>query len=320
MINLETSYEQQYLNCLRYVLATGTLHENRTGTRTIRIPGYMMVHDLRKGFPLLTTKKMAWKLIVHELLGFIHGKTTVEGLGPIWEKDANENGEWLANPHRQGDGDLGPVYGSQWRQFRGVSYVPGKDRTNIDDMVVTSVDQLLVCVQQILTNPDSRRNIVIAWNPTQLKSMALVPCHVLFRFSVDRATGTLNVSVYQRSCDLFLGVPFNMTSYSLFLQIVAMATGLTPGYCTHFLDDTHIYENHFDQVNLQLTREPLAPPSVHILDPFKGLTQLGKSDKLAMDFMESLKPEHFELVGYDESHPAIKAVMATTPKELPKVC
>jgi len=318
-INLQASAEAQYLGCLRYVLATGTPHENRTGVKTIRVPGYMMVHDLRKGFPLLTTKKMAWKVVIHELLGFIHGKTTAAGLGSIWNKDANENGEWLANPHRQGDGDVGPVYGFQWRQFRGLSFVPGKDRNDIDEMVVTSVDQLLEAIRLIISSPDSRRNIVVAWNPTQLKAMALVPCHVLYRFSVDRATNTLSISVYQRSCDLFLGVPFNMGSYALFLTMVAYATGLIPAYFTHFLDDAHIYENHVDQVNEQLTRVPLIPPTVHILDPFDGNARLGPSPELAIQYLEALTPDHVILTGY-QSHPAIKGEMATTPKDLPKVC
>ena len=319
MINLQTSAEQQYLSCLSYVLATGTPHENRTGVKTIRVPGYMMVHDLSQGFPLLTTKKMAWKSIVRELLGFIHGKTTVEGLGPIWDGDANKNGEWLNNQHRQGDGDVGPVYGFQWRQFRGLSFVPGASRDNIDEMVVTSVDQLLESIRLIMTSPDSRRNVVVAWNPPQLKAMALVPCHVLFRFSVDRATSTLSISVYQRSCDLFLGVPFNIASYALFLTMVAKATNLKPGYFTHFLDDAHIYENHLEQVKEQLSRTPLPFPSVSITDPFNGHIGKEQSPELALLFLESLTPEHIKLDGY-ESHPAIKGDMSTTPMKPLKVC
>lgn len=310
-INLQATAEQQYLDCLRYVLTTGTSHENRTGVKTIRVPGYMMVHDLRKGFPLLTTKKMAWKVIVHELLGFIHGKTTVEGLGAIWNGDSNENGEWLANPHRQGDGDVGPVYGFQWRQYRGLSFVPGKDRQNLHEMVVASVDQLLEAIRLIITNPDSRRNIVIAWNPTQLKAMALVPCHVLYRFSVDRATKTLSISVYQRSCDLFLGVPFNIASYALFLIMVAKATGLTPAYFTHFLDDAHIYENHLDQVNEQILRTPFSLPTVSLNTQFDA--SLGTTPKLSIDFLESLTADNVMLDDY-QCHPAIKGKMATTPK------
>jgi thymidylate synthase len=229
---------RQYLELLDHVLEKGIRKQDRTGTGTISIFGYQMRFDLREGFPLLTTKKLHFKSILHELLWFISGDTNIKYLNDngvrIWDEWADENG------------DLGPVYGSQWRSW------PAADNRKIDQMAAV--------IGSIKSSPDSRRHIVSAWNPGEIEKMALPPCHILFQFYV--AGGELSCQLYQRSCDLFLGVPFNIASYSLLTLMMAHVTGLKPGEFVHTLGDTHIYLNHINQVKLQLTREPFKLPEV----------------------------------------------------------
>ncbi len=262
---------KQYLDLLRDIMEHGTVRGDRTGVGTKSLFGCRMRFNLEDGFPLLTTKKVHLKSIIHELLWFIAGDTNIKYLHDhgvsIWDEWADENG------------DLGPVYGHQWRSW------PAPDGRVID--------QLSNAVETIRTNPESRRIIVSAWNPAEIDRMALPPCHALFQFYV--ADGRLSCQLYQRSADMFLGVPFNIASYSLLTMMIARICGLRPGDFIHVTGDTHIYLNHFDQVALQLSREPRPLPTMRLNPDVKSL----------FDF----KYEDFELINYDP-WPAIKAPVA----------
>ncbi|MCA9835405.1 MAG: thymidylate synthase [Trueperaceae bacterium] len=233
---------QAYLDLMRHVLEHGTDKGDRTGTGTRSVFGYQMRFDLGKGFPLVTTKKIHFKSIVYELLWFIKGDTNVRYL--------QENGVSIWNEWADESGELGPVYGAQWRSWRGVG---GQ-----------TIDQLSEVIEQIKTNPDSRRLIVSAWNVGELADMALMPCHALFQFYV--ANGKLSCQLYQRSADIFLGVPFNIASYALLTMMIAQVTGLKPGEFVHTLGDAHLYSNHFEQAKEQLSRDPLPLPEL-VLNP-----------------------------------------------------
>lgn len=260
-----------YLNLLEHVMDHGTRKEDRTGTGTLSTFGYQMRFDLSDRFPLLTTKKVHLKSIIHELLWFLSGDTNIgylkENKVRIWDEWADEQG------------NLGPVYGAQWRSWRGAD---GE-----------TVDQIQQVLEQIKTNPDSRRMIVSAWNVGELKNMALPPCHAFFQFYV--ADGKLSCQLYQRSADVFLGVPFNIASYSLLVMMMAQECGLKPGEFVHTLGDAHLYLNHLDQASEQLKRLPKKLPRM-ILNP---------EVKRTLDF----RFEDFELVEYDP-HPTIKAPIA----------
>jgi len=262
---------KQYLDILKDVMFTGVDKSDRTGTGTRSVFGRQMRFNLQEGFPLLTTKKVFLKGVIHELLWFVAGDTNIKYLTDngvhIWDEWADENG------------DLGPVYGHQWR-----SWPDGRGGT---------IDQLAGVVEQIRKNPDSRRLIVSAWNPAEVDDMALPPCHTLFQFYV--ANGRLSCQLYQRSADLFLGVPFNIASYALLTMMVAQATGLVPGDFVHTLGDAHVYSNHFTQVTEQLQREPRALPTMTINPDVKDVF--------------SFRYEDFTLTGYDP-WPAIKAPVA----------
>lgn len=262
---------KQYQDLVRHVLNHGNQKEDRTGTGTVSVFGYQMRFDLNAGFPLLTTKKVHLKSIIHELLWFLQGSTNIAYLKEngvrIWDEWADENG------------NLGPVYGYQWRNW------PKPDGTHID--------QITQVVNMIKTNPDSRRLIVSAWNVADVDQMKLPPCHAFFQFYV--ADGKLSCQLYQRSADIFLGVPFNIASYALLTMMVAQVCGLKLGDFVHTLGDAHIYSNHFDQVNEQLTRDLRPLPTMRINPNVKDI----------FDF----KFEDFELEGYDP-HPPIKGVVA----------
>jgi len=229
---------KQYLQLLDHVLKNGIEKRDRTGTGTISVFGYQMRFDLEAGFPLMTTKKLHLKSILHELLWFISGDTNIKYL--------NKNGVKIWNEWADKDGNLGPVYGYQWR-----SWPAGDGR---------KIDQLSGVIKSIKENPDSRRHVVSAWNVGDIDKMAIPPCHLLFQFYV--AGGKLSCQLYQRSCDIFLGVPFNIASYALLTLMMAGTTGLKPGEFVHTLGDAHIYLNHIEQVRLQLTREPYKPPAM----------------------------------------------------------
>ncbi|MEE9461411.1 MAG: thymidylate synthase [Bacteroidales bacterium] len=258
---------QQYLNLLSHVLENGAEKSDRTGTGTISVFGYQMRFNLADGFPVLTTKKLHLRSIIHELLWFIKGETNIDYLQQnkvsIWD-------EWA-----DAGGDLGPIYGYQSRKWPA-----GEDN---------QIDQINQVIQSIKENPDSRRHIVSAWNVSELSKMALPPCHVLFQFYVNQ--GKLSCQLYQRSADIFLGVPFNIASYSLLLMMVAQVTGLKAGEFVHTLGDAHIYRNHLDQVKLQLTRDPRPLPTM-AMNP-------AVTDILDFQF------EDFELQNYDP-HPHIR--------------
>jgi thymidylate synthase len=260
-----------YLDLLRHVLDHGARKDDRTGTGTLSVFGYQMRFDLGAGFPLLTTKKVHLKSIIHELLWFLRGDTNIAYL--------KENGVSIWDEWADAHGDLGPIYGYQWRSW------PARDGRHID--------QIGEVVRALKHNPDSRRIIVSAWNVGELEYMKLPPCHAFFQFYV--ADGKLSCQLYQRSADIFLGVPFNIASYALLTLMMAQVTGLKPGDFVHTLGDAHIYLNHLDQVNLQLSREPRALPSMR-LNP-------EVTDILAFKY------EDFTLEGYDP-HPGIKAPVA----------
>lgn len=262
---------QQYHDLMRHVLENGTLKADRTGTGTKSVFGYQMRFDLSKGFPMVTTKKLHIKSIIHELLWFLQGDTNIKYLKEngvsIWDEWADENGE------------LGPVYGYQWRSW------PTPDGEKID--------QISKVVEMIKNNPDSRRLIVSAWNVANIENMALPPCHAFFQFYV--ADGKLSCQLYQRSADIFLGVPFNITSYALLLEMMAHVCNLKVGDFVHTFGDAHIYSNHFEQVNLQLSRDCRPLPTLKI--------------KRKVDSIFDFKYEDFEILNYDP-HPHIKGKVA----------
>ena len=262
--------EHQYEDLMRHVFSHGVNKSDRTGTGTRSVFGYQMRFNLQNGFPLVTTKKLHLRSIIHELLWFLKGDSNIRYLHEngvtIWDEWADENG------------DLGPVYGVQWRKWRGAD---------------KNVDQIAELVHTIKTNPDSRRMIVTAWNVAELPKMALPPCHMMFQVYV--ADGKLSCQLYQRSCDIFLGVPFNIASYSLLTHMLAQQCDLEVGDFVWTGGDCHLYNNHFDQVRLQLSREPRPYPKLVI--------------KRKPDSIFDYKFEDFEIVGYDP-HPAIKAPVA----------
>ena len=263
--------EQQYLDLLKYILENGQKKDDRTGVGTLSVFGTQMRFNLQEGFPLVTTKKLHVKSIIHELLWFLKGETNIKYLKEngvtIWDEWADENGE------------LGPIYGYQWRKWQ--DYNGGH------------IDQIQNIIDEIKTNPNSRRLVVSAWNVAQLKEMRLPPCHILFQFYV--LDGKLSLQVYQRSADIFLGVPFDIASYSFLLMMVAQVTNLTPYELIYIFGDTHLYLNHIEQAKLQLTREPRPLPKVYLNPEIKNIN----------DF----KYEDFIIEGYNP-HPRIKADVA----------
>ncbi len=252
---------KQYLELLDHVLKNGTKKSDRTGTGTISVFGYQMRFNLEEGFPLMTTKKLHLKSILHELLWFISGDTNIRYL--------TDNGVKIWNEWADKDGNLGPVYGYQWRSW------PTADGRKID--------QLSNVINSIKTTPDSRRHVVNAWNVGEIEKMALPPCHILFQFYV--ADGKLSCQLYQRSCDIFIGVPFNIASYALLTLMVAQATSLKPGEFIHTLGDAHIYLNHIEQVKLQLTREPYKLPRMTINPEVTDITKFRYEDFALSDYV-----------------------------------
>ena len=262
---------KQYLDLMRHVRENGNRKEDRTGTGTLSVFGHQMRFDLGEGFPLVTTKKCHLKSIIHELLWFLSGDTNIKYL--------QDNGVRIWNEWADENGDLGPVYGYQWRSW------PAADGRHID--------QISQVVEQIKHTPDSRRIIVNAWNVGEIDNMALPPCHMMFQFYV--ADGKLSCQLYQRSADIFLGVPFNIASYALLTMMMAQVCDLAPGDFVHTLGDAHLYLNHLEQADEQLSRKPFPLPQMKINPDVKSI----------FDF----KYEDFELVGY-EAHPHIKATVA----------
>ncbi len=268
---------QQYLSLLKHIMETGADKSDRTGTGTRSVFGHQMRFNLQDGFPLVTTKKVHLKSIIYELLWFLKGDTNIawlkENKVSIWDEWADENG------------DLGPVYGKQWRSWEGAD---GK-----------TVDQVTDLIQQLKTNPDSRRLIISAWNVADLPQMKLMPCHCLFQFYTsplgENGKRKLSCQLYQRSADVFLGVPFNIASYALLTMMIAQVVDMEPGEFIHSFGDAHLYSNHFEQAELQLSRDPFSLPQMKINPEVKDIFEF--------------KFEDFELINY-QSHPAIKAPVA----------
>jgi thymidylate synthase len=263
---------ETYHDLLRLVLREGKARTDRTGTGTLSLFGAQSRYRLADGFPLLTTKKIHTRSMIHELLWFIRGDTNIRYL--------RENGVTIWDEWADEKGDLGPVYGAQWRAW------PGPDGP---------IDQLAQVIQQIKTTPDSRRHLVSAWNPAQIAGMALPPCHSLFQFYVDQQEGTLSCQLYQRSADLFLGVPFNIASYALLTHMIAQVTGYLPGDFIHTIGDLHLYQNHLDQVREQLSRKPRALPTLRLNPAVKEIDAFTYEDITLIDYAP---------------HPAIKAPIA----------
>jgi thymidylate synthase len=276
--------DKQYLDLIRHILANGVKKEDRTGTGTLSTFGYQMRFNLADGFPLLTTKKVHWPSVAHELLWFLSGSTNTKYL--------TDNGVRIWNEWADENGDLGPVYGAQWRTWK----EPLKIGTRVPKFTFNNkfgfslgIDQIANVIDQIRNNPDSRRHIVSAWNVGELDDMALPPCHLLFQFYV--ADGKLSCQLYQRSGDVFLGIPFNIASYALLTHMIAHVTGLEVGEFIHTIGDAHIYSNHMDQVKEQLTREPRPLPKLTVTNDTTDI--------------DELKYEDLRIDGYDP-HPVIK--------------
>lgn len=286
---------QQYKDLLNNVITNGLVKKNRTGVDTLGIIGAHMQFPMSEGFPIVTLKKTYWKQSVAEMLCFLRGYDNAEDFRKmgctVWDQNANKNEQWLANIHRQGEDDLGRVYGVQARDYIGANILEG----------TVQVDQLAKVYNDLKKGVDDRREIVTHWNPAEILkphcTMALPPCHLLYQFSIQG--DELHLSMYQRSADMALGVPFNMVGYSWLLMVMAQITGLKAGTFNHFLVDTHIYENHMEGVDMMLKREPLSLPQLKINPEIKTLE----------DLETWVTVDDFELVGY-KSHPAIKLEMA----------
>ncbi|MCW2268711.1 MULTISPECIES: thymidylate synthase [Pseudomonas] len=321
---------KQYLDLVRDVIENGTLQGNRTGVRTISLPGAMLRFDLQKGFPAITTRKLAFKSAIGEMVGFLRGVKHAgefRELGcKVWDQNANENAQWLANPFRQGHDDLGEIYGVQWRQWPAYKRIPLSNPAAIElaqsqgfqqiaqaeedgeafVVLYKAIDQIRQCVDTIINDPGSRRILFHGWNCAQLDEMALPPCHLLYQFHPNVETREISLTLYIRSNDLGLGTPFNLTEGAALLSLVGRLTGYTPRWFTYFIGDAHVYENHLDMLNEQLKREPLAAPKLVISD---RVPEFAKTGKYEPEWLEKIEPSDFSLEGY-EHHAPMTAPMA----------
>ena len=323
---------KQYLDLVRNVFDNGSWQDNRTGIRTLSLPGAMMRFDLQQGFPAVTTKKLAFKSAVGEMVGFLRASRNAaefRALGcKVWDQNANENQQWLANPYRLGDDDLGPVYGVQWRNWPAYKVVSAADQaqinnalahgysliTEFDDgkgegrqaLLYKAVDQLRQCLDTIMKDPGSRRILFHGWNWAQLEEMALPPCHLLYQFLVNKDKGEISLCLYIRSNDIGLGTPFNLTEGAALLHLVGRLTGYTPRWFTYFIGDVHIYENHVDMLQEQLKREPFEAPTLVLSDRIPDFAKTGKYEP---EWLEKVEPGDFMLEGY-RHHAPLTAPMA----------
>jgi thymidylate synthase len=326
---------KQYLELIQHVLDTGEWTENRTGIRTIMVPGAMMTFDHRKGFPAVTTKKLAFKSVVGELCAFLRASRSAadfRALGcKVWDANANENKDWLANPYRIGEDDLGPVYGVQWRKWPSFKLLnwPEKDALieeakfngwqildevgsggtglngRLQVVMYKEIDQLRTCLDTIVNNPDSRRILFHGWNPAVLDEVALPACHILYQFMPNRKNGLIHMNVYLRSNDLGLGAPFNIAESSVLQSLVGRLTGYKPGLLNVFIGDAHIYENHIDMVTEQLKREVYDAPELKINERVAEFHRDGYQPQ----WLELVEPSDFTLEGY-KHHEPLTAPMA----------
>ena len=321
---------KQYLDLVRDVIENGTLQGNRTGIRTISLPGAMLRFDLQKGFPAITTRKLAFKSAIGEMVGFLRGVKNAgefRELGcKVWDQNANENAQWLANPFRQGHDDLGEIYGVQWRQWPAYKRIPLSNPAAIElaksqgfqqiaqaeedgeafVVLYKAIDQIRQCIDTIHNDPGSRRIMFHGWNCAQLDEMALPPCHLLYQFHPNVETKEISLTLYIRSNDLGLGTPFNLTEGAALLSLMGRLTGYTPRWFTYFIGDAHVYENHLDMLNEQLKREPLAAPKLVIND---RVPEFAKTGVYEPQWLEKIEPSDFSLEGY-EHHAPMTAPMA----------
>ncbi|KAF1041272.1 MAG: Thymidylate synthase [Herbaspirillum frisingense] len=321
---------KQYQDLIQDVLDNGTWQENRTGIRTLSIPGAMMRFDLQKGFPAVTTKRLAFKSVVSELVGFLRATrsaATFRALGcKVWDQNANENAEWLANPFREGEDDLGPVYGVQWRQWPAYKVIDAARTEQIDAarrhgfsvvskitengqdkvLLYKAVDQLRDCLDTLIKNPASRRILFHGWNCAVLDEVALPACHLLYQFLASPATREISLCLYVRSNDIGLGTPFNLAEGAALLHLVGRLTGLKPRWFNYFIGDAHIYENHIEMVTEQLKREPFPAPRLVISDRIPDYAVTGKYEP---QWLEQVEPGDFTLEGY-QHHAPLTAPMA----------
>lgn len=321
---------KQYQDLIRTVLDTGTWQENRTGIRTISTPGAMMRFDLQEGFPAVTTKRLAFKSVVGELVGFLRATrsaATFRELGcKVWDQNANENADWLANPYRTGEDDLGPVYGVQWREWPAYKLIDAQNTLQIEDaqnkgfrfvsrlndegrekvLLYKAVDQLKECLDTIIKNPSSRRILFHGWNCAVLDEIALPACHLLYQFLPSASTKEISLCLYVRSNDIGLGTPFNLAEGAALLHLVGRLTGYKPRWFTYFIGDAHIYENHLDMVKEQLAREPYPAPQLVISERVPDFNITKEYDS---SWLNKVEPNDFTLVGY-QHHAPITAPMA----------
>jgi thymidylate synthase len=321
---------QQYQELIQTVIDTGSWQDNRTGIRTLSVPGAMMRFDLTKGFPAVTTKKLAFKSVVGELCAFLRASRSAadfRALGcKVWDQNANENQQWLDNPYRQGTDDLGPVYGVQWRQWPGYKVIDADQPAQLADaqkngftvvapieedgvqkvLLYKAIDQLRECLDTIVNNPASRRILFHGWNPAVLDAIALPACHLLYQFLPNPTTKELSMCLYVRSNDLGLGTPFNLAEGAALMHLVGRLTGYTPRWFTYFIGDAHIYENHMEMVQEQLKREPFPLPQLVIAARVPAFAQTGKYEP---EWLEKIEPTDFALEGY-QHHAPITAAMA----------
>lgn len=321
---------KQYLELVRTIFETGTVQENRTGIRTTSMPGAMMRFDLQDGFPAVTTRRLAFKSAVGEMVGFLRAcrnAAEFRALGcKVWDQNANENAQWLANPYREGDDDLGEIYGVQWRQWPAYKVLDAGSEAQIADagargyailnrfqsdgrekvLLYKAVDQLRQCLDTIVNNPADRRILFHGWNWAQLDEMALPPCHLLYQFLPNPARKELSLCLYIRSNDVGLGAPFNITEGAALLHLAGRLTGYTPRWFTYFIGDAHIYENHHDMLLEQLKREPFPAPKLVLSDRIPDYALTGKYEP---EWLEKVEPTDFMLEGY-RHHASLTAPMA----------
>jgi len=326
---------KQYLDLVQDILDNGSWQSNRTGTRTRSVPGAMMKFDLQQGFPAVTTKKLAFKSAIGELVGFLRGYRSAadfRALGcKVWDQNANENAQWLANPYRMQADDLGPVYGVQWREwpayklidssqangaaqvaeaisrgYRQIGLVDKVEGGGTGILLYKAIDQLRQCLDAIIKDPGSRRILFHAWNWGQLEEMALPPCHLLYQFLVNQSAREISLCLYIRSNDVGLGTPFNLTEGAALLHLVGRLTGYAPRWFSYFIGDAHIYENHLGMLEEQLRRRPYAPPRLILSDRIPDCALTGKYEP---EWLERVEPGDFSLEGY-QHHAPLTALMA----------
>lgn len=321
---------KQYLDLVRTILETGTWQENRTGIRTISMPGAMLRFDLQQGFPAVTTKKLAFKSAIGEMIGFLRASRSAADfreLGcKVWDANANENPQWLANPYREGPDDLGGVYGVQWRQWPAYKVLAEDASARIEDacargyQIVTrfeedgvpkvllykAIDQLRQCLDTIMRNPTDRRILFHGWNPAVLEEIALPACHLLYQFVPNVVRREISLCLYIRSNDVGLGTPFNLAEGAALLTLVARLTGYAPRWFTYFIGDAHIYENQLAMLEQQLERTPYESPTLSIAERIPSFAETGRYEP---EWLEKVEPSDFSLVGY-RHHEPLTAPMA----------